>query len=106
MVAEDTTPYDKLLEALSDRLYRDLHRAPLDNGRSGWELACKALLWYFLSDGPFSRKTLAKNITLDTVLDAFRKTTLRCGLADPIAVELFLANLVIATESEAQEPLS
>jgi len=49
---------------------------------------------------------LAKNITLDTVLNAFRKTTLRCGLADPIAVELFLANLVIATESEAQEPLS
>jgi len=42
-----------LLGAIITRLHRDLD-GPRDGGRDGWELCCKALLWFMLSKGFFS----------------------------------------------------
>ncbi len=39
-----------LMNAIMFRLHRDLD-GPRDSGRDGWDLCCKALLWFLLSDG-------------------------------------------------------
>jgi len=44
---------DDLLSAIVSRLHQDLH-GPRDGGRDGWDLCCKALLWFMFSEGVLS----------------------------------------------------
>ena len=43
---------DLLRNAIVSRLIRDL-AGPQDCGRDGWDLSCKALLWFLFSKGDF-----------------------------------------------------
>jgi len=45
--------YTLLLREILNRLIRDI-RGPRDNGKYGWDLACKAVLWFTVSKGIFS----------------------------------------------------
>jgi len=42
-----------LLDAVMSRLHRDLN-GPRDSGKDGWDLCCKALLWFMFSEGVLS----------------------------------------------------
>ena len=96
MLKTPENPYQLLLKEIVDRLTKDL-KGPRDNGQYGWDLACKAILWFLCSKGLFSYKDVEEQFGTDRkfVLAAertFEKTARRFG-KDPLLVSTALLKI-------------
>lgn len=89
-------PHTLLLKEIISRLTKDL-RGPRDNGQFGWDLACKAVLWFLVSEGTFSYKDavevfgISKKFSL-AVQRTFEQTAKKFG-KDPLFVSTALLKI-------------
>ena len=92
--------YTLLLREVLNRLLRDI-KGPRDNGKFGWDLACKAILWFTISRGVFSFEEVSYHFGTNpkvffALLSEFGKTASRFGrdpkLAVTVALKLWILN--------------